>query len=218
MQRLLSHLDRISLDPADVATACRDAGVAFLETRRWSKRDLAQWLIESYQFATLRGNGGGVAPKHTGTVAKETVVDLVERVRDEVTDALDHVLTGDPSFADECLHAGMVQPLKLGSGRVLYVAMNHKSLRLADRVLSLFAADYLMRPQDYRCKLSVCETCRAVSFERECRHPQSGVYTSENGREVAGEMRLPPICIEVAHDEPEEIDPGDIIVLESLAS
>src|SRR5882672_9280587 len=138
MQRLLSHLERISLDPADVATACRDAGVAFLETRRWSKRDLAQWLIESYQFATLRGNGGGVAPKldtpesPRGTIAKETVVELVERVRDEVSDILDHVLTGDPSFADECLRSGMVQPLKLGSGRVMYVAMNHRSLRLAD--------------------------------------------------------------------------------------
>ncbi|HWL89629.1 MAG TPA: hypothetical protein VNO21_27690, partial [Polyangiaceae bacterium] len=147
--------------------------------------------------------------------AKETVVDLIARVRDEVTDALDHVLTGDPAFADECVRAGFVAPLKLSSGRVLYVAMNHKSLRLADRVLSLFAADYLMRPQDYRAKLSVCEYCRAVSFEKECRHPQSGIFSFEGGRELAGEMPQ-TVCIEVVEDEVEEIDPSDI--LESLAS
>ena len=217
MQRLLSQLDRISLDPAEVAAACRDAGVAFLETRRWNKRDLAEWLVESYQFATLRGHGGGVAPKHHGTVAKETVVDLVERVRDEVIEALDHVLTGDSSFTEESVRAGFVAPLKLASGRVLYVAMNHKSLRLADRVLSLFAADYLMRPQDYRRKLSVCDHCRAVSFEKECRHPQSGVFTFEGGRELAGEVPQ-TVCIDVAEDEIEEIDANDIILLESLAS
>ncbi|WP_394837701.1 hypothetical protein LVJ94_12390 [Pendulispora rubella] len=215
MQRLLSQLERISLDPAEVAAACRDAGVAFLETRRWNKRDLAEWLVESYQFATLRGHGGGV-PKHQGTVAKETVTDLVDRVRNEVTDALDHILTGDPTFAEDCVRAGHVATLQIGNGRVMYVAMNHKSLRLSDRVLSLFAADYLMRPQDYRCRLSVCEYCRKVSFDKECVHPQSGVF-APGGRELAGES-LPTHTIVVEEDEVEELGVDDIIVLESLAS
>ncbi|WP_394826900.1 hypothetical protein [Pendulispora albinea] len=214
MQRLPSQLDRISLDPAEVAGACREAGVSFLETRRWSKRDLADWLVGSYQFATLRGNGGGVGPRNPGTVAKETVVDLVDKVREEVLDTLDHVLTGDPSFAEAAVRSGSVATLKLGSGRVLYIAMNHTALRLADRVLSLFAADYLMRPQDYRRKLTVCDHCHAVSFEKECRHPQSGVFTFEGGRELAGGVPQ-TVCIDV-DDEVEELDANDI--LESLAS
>jgi hypothetical protein len=37
--------------------------------------------------------------------------------------------------------------------------------RLADRVLSLVAADYLARPTDYDTDLSVCMTCKTVEFD-----------------------------------------------------
>ena len=235
MQRLVSRLARISLNPNDVATACRLAAVAFMDTKHWSKRDLAAWLVESYQFATLRGHGGGVAPKHHGTVSREKLVDLMERVRDEVRDMLDHVLTGDPSFAEELVRAGVVAPLKLPNGKVLFVAMNHKGLRLADRVLSLFAADYLMRPQDYRARLSVCDHCHAVSFTGECRHPHSGIFLSKEGREVPEPDVTCTVVIDEALEEGAglqqilaevqeleegemEIEPDDIIAFESLAS
>jgi hypothetical protein len=231
MERLVSRLARISLNPIDVAVACREAGLAFLETDQWSKRDLAQWLIDSYQFATLRGHGGGVFPQHHGTVSREKVLDLVERVRDEVRNTLDHVLTGDMSFARQLVEEGVVAPFRQQNGQTMYVAMNHKSLRLADRVLSLFAADFLMRPHDYRARLSVCEYCKTVSFTGECRHPQSGIFLRD-GREISEEIACTVIFDEaiedanafadlldrVEDDEPTEINGSDIIVISSLAS
>lgn len=219
MQRLSSRLARISLHPSEVSTACRAAALAFLEPRPWSKRELADWLVGAYQYVTLRGHGGGVAPKNHGAVSRESVVELVERVRDEVRDALDHVLTGDAGFVEELVQSGAVAPLKLPTGHEIHVAMNHRSLRLADRVLSLFAADYLMRRNDYRTKLTVCDDCHQVTFAGECRHPQSGVFLSRNALTARTSM----VCtIEVDDDDDfddtEEIAADDIIVLESLAS
>jgi len=41
--------------------------------------------------------------------------------------------------------------------------------RLADRVLSLFAVDYLSRPGEYETDLAVCPTCTYVSFDARAR-------------------------------------------------
>ena len=44
--------------------------------------------------------------------------------------------------------------------------------RLAERVLSLFAVDYLVRPGDYETRLTICATCKQVSFDGPCSaHP-----------------------------------------------
>jgi hypothetical protein len=44
-----------------------------------------------------------------------------------------------------------------------YIPTSHASMRLFDRVASLFIADYLTRPRDYD-DLALCDECGEISF------------------------------------------------------
>jgi hypothetical protein len=54
-------------------------------------------------------------------------------------------------------------------GASLWVPLNRRGMILRDRILSLFAVDFLLRPEDYAGELFVCRMCEQVVFDSAAR-------------------------------------------------
>lgn len=157
-----------------IADDCRAAALEFLnESRHWGKAELAMWLMGSYsaltQYASPYGtrNGGTVAP---APMLREIDVRMVERVirsaHEEVIATLINSYESDQEnhFAYTMLNAGFVARCE-DKGRTPAWVPTTAARRLADRVLSLLAADYLTRPAHYEFDVSVCMQCKSVQFD-----------------------------------------------------
>jgi len=163
-----------------VADACRTSALAFLnEAEHWGKAELAMWLMGPY--AQLTQYVAPVAQRKSGEfvarpvpLLREIDVRMVERVirsaLDEVTATLRRVSETEAgaSFAFTMLSAGFVARCE-DAGRVAGWVPTSDARRLADRVLSLLAVDYLTRPSDYETELAVCTQCRTVQFDASAR-------------------------------------------------
>lgn len=160
-----SRLDRV-----------RGAGAAFVRgtTLGWTRRDLADWLVCQYApcaASSIYPEGAELPP------ASERTLDdgLVERV---ILDARGHVLR---LLADLVVpwQASPVARLAIASGTVIaqrderggvaYSPVALRRMRLAERAASLFVADYLNRPTEYRW-LMTCRDCGELSFATELAH------------------------------------------------
>ena len=180
-----SNVDTILTLPAQtgsvaVAAACRETALAFLnESDRWGKAELAMWLMGPYAQLTQyvaphaqRRSGEYVA--RPVPLLREIDVRMVERVirsaHDEVTNTLRHVSDAEagPSFAFTMLAAGFVARCE-DQGQVAGWVPTSDARRLADRVLSLLAVDYLTRAVDYESELALCSRCRTVEFDATAR-------------------------------------------------
>lgn len=160
-----SRLDRV-----------RGAGEAFIRgtTLGWSRRDLADWLVCHYAPCAA-------APlfpeREDEAVPSDRTLDeaVVERV---ILDARARVLR---LFADLVVpwQASPIARLAVASGIVIsqrderggvaYSPVGLKRIRLSERVASLFLADYLNRPTEYRW-LMMCRECGELSFATELEH------------------------------------------------
>lgn len=159
------------LSGADMARTCRETAVQFMnEAPSWGKAELAMWLQGPYALATRFARKeseptlAGDAP-----LIKQIDVRLVDRIirlaRTEVLENLAQVCDGQSSsFVLRALIAGSVARVEDGYREPTW-APAAGTTRLADRVLSLFAVDYLARPGDYESELSICRTCSYVSFD-----------------------------------------------------
>jgi hypothetical protein len=75
-----------------------------------------------------------------------------------------------------------------------WVPLAPSRMRLADRLLSLLAVDYLTRPEDYESKLFICSRCTLVGFDAAARarglcrvHAVSGIrFKSDAPPSMAG--------------------------------
>ncbi len=158
-----------------IAAACRDTALTFLnEAEHWGKAELAMWLMGPYAQATQyapdissRQSGEFV---RTVPLLREIDARMVDRVirsaRAEVLETLTGMVEpeGAASFAFSMLSSGFVVRCE-DSRHVSGWVPSPDARRLADRVLSLFAADYLTRPSAYEIELAVCATCRSVDFD-----------------------------------------------------
>lgn len=155
----------------DMARDCREIGLQFMnEASHWGKAELAMWLQGPYAIVTAHAKRA-LEPSLTGGVPliKEIDVRLVDRIiraaRTEVLENLAQVVTDQSSsFVLRALIAGTVSRVEDGYSEPAW-APTSGTTRLADRVLSLFAVDYLVRPGDYEADLSVCPTCSHVAFD-----------------------------------------------------
>lgn len=175
-----------------VADESRAAALGFVSSARygWGKRELATWLVEHYAAAMTRPCDRGVDRWRDGGAASERFVEdadvarIVARARRH---AIERVTTAwstwrSQGFAREMIDAGYVVGVTDSTDALGYAAVDRPAMRLADRVLSLFLADFLTRPNDYE-SLVVCESCSEVSFrwdeihEEGCsdRGPASGI-------------------------------------------
>lgn len=178
-----------------MATMCRDAALAFLDgvAADWKKLELAAWLAGPYREATRFGDWArrSVPPPSLDeheVLRQALVADVMRDARWHVLASLEAVAmpSSHRGFVELSLAAGHVVPRRDGDGHVAWVPVDLRGMRLRDRVESLFAADYLIRPKDYVTELLVCTRCEAVLFDAEARrrgdcgaHRNSGMTERE---------------------------------------
>ncbi|HEX7601626.1 MAG TPA: hypothetical protein VF316_08480, partial [Polyangiaceae bacterium] len=76
---------------------------------------------------------------------------------------------GIKAFSEHVVEKELVLRSHDAHGRDLLLPRARHRMTLADRVISLFAVDALLRPQDYELRLFVCERCDAPVFDRDGR-------------------------------------------------
>jgi hypothetical protein len=194
----VSNIDTILTLPEQtgsmaIANACRNTALAFLnESLHWGKAELAMWLMGPYgqltQYVSPFSRRRSGEQARTVPLMREIDARMVERVirtaHEEVMSTLTRIsdAEGGASFAFTMLAAGFVARCE-DRGQVAGWVPTSDARRLADRVLSLFAADYLSRPGHYENDLSVCRICKTVEFDTlshdrgVCHRHGSGLFT-----------------------------------------
>lgn len=160
-----SRLDRV-----------RGAGAAFVRgtTLGWGRRDLAEWLVCQYSPCAAAPNHrerAYTAPSPAQPVDDVVVEPIILEARARTLRLLgDLVVPWQASpIARLAVAAGIVVSQHDARGGVAYSPVALERMRLADRVASLFVADYLNRPTDYRW-LVMCRECGELSFATELAH------------------------------------------------
>lgn len=165
-----------------IAHSCRETALAFMEdSLTWGKGQLAMWLmgpygqITQYTHAVERVTQSGRYPRVQAPMLREIDARMVDRVissaRDEVIARLAQMqdeAEGEPAFVYDMVSLGFVVRCE-DARQIEGWVPSSTARRLADRVLSLFAADYLVRPHDYDSELAVCRKCGVVEFDPICR-------------------------------------------------
>jgi hypothetical protein len=129
--------------------------------------------ITQYTHAVERVTQSGRYPRMQAPLLREIDARMVDRVissaRDEVIARLAQTLDeeGEPAFVYDVVSLGFVVRCE-DARQIEGWVPSSTARRLADRVLSLFAADYLVRPQDYA-SMAVCRKCGIVEFDAICR-------------------------------------------------
>jgi len=152
-----------------VAHECRHAALAFVNgaASGWDKVDLASWLTGEYAWATRHvPRGERVAALARSEVEEPTLERVVSSARLQVVASLeDAVLNGGTlAFAAEASRRGLVREALDPNGEPSWVPVDGARMRLRDRVLALFAADFLHAPEAYGA-LYVCHRCELVAFD-----------------------------------------------------
>lgn len=160
-----------------VAQSCRAAGVAFVRgtTSGWGRSDLARWLVSHYAPAVIAC--GDVGPRRACGI---TVVDepTIERVvldaRARVLRTLSELTVKDraTTLARTFIVRGEVLAVRDGLGYVAHAAVDRQRMSLADRVVSLFVADWLNDRVAYRV-VHHCGECGEVAVGGDLVHGDS---------------------------------------------
>ncbi len=155
----------------DFANGCRSAALDFINrvSVRADKAVLADWLRGAYathvvavsSMRTRRIDSSGVMP---GALSK-----LLTHARLEVLSAIE--LARDPiegvAFGYSALASGFLYRARDAEGREGWVPVAQPRMRLTDRVLSLVAADHLLRSADYETAMFECTRCEMLVFDAE---------------------------------------------------
>jgi hypothetical protein len=164
-------------------SAVREAAAVFIRgtTFGWGRYELANWLVCHYSpclvsDATVHPDGHVDAARATLSAASNKLDE--ERLESIVLDARCAVLRllSDltwPSVSTTLLHAaiagGNVIRVPDRNGRSSWAPVGRSRMGLADRVSSLFIADALNTPDDYR-EVLLCRYCGELGFNREVLH------------------------------------------------
>ncbi len=168
------------------AEGCRAAALDFVNRVAPSgdKTVLADWLRGPYRahvvvLARSRTRRIGAA-----SVVPDALARLLGRARLEVglglmrvRDAVDGV-----GFGYSALAAGHVYRCQDAEGTAGWVPVAQPRMRLAERVLSLVAADYLLRPETYEASLVTCSACGRAFFDAD--RVAAGTCASHEGIEA----------------------------------
>lgn len=182
-------------DARAIAAGCREVALTFInEAHRWGKAELAMWLIGPY--SQLARYGSDFSRRRSGEIStrvpllREIDARMVDRVirtaREEVLATLAQLSAPEAgaSFAFTMISAGFAVRCEDIRGKAGWVPTTD-ARRLADRVLSLLAVDYLVRPTDYEENLHVCAHCGWVEIRSSqklvsvCACRGSGIFSQE---------------------------------------
>ena len=163
----------------DVADGAREAMLSFLRGvgSGWARREVARWLAGPYRILTTLAATLEI-PEDSTTFRRLPKNVLNDRLDEVLRTAKEDVLAtmilaappdSDVRFSHRAIATGHVVRTRDIQGRGGWIPVDAPGMLLADRVLSLAAVDYLMRPADYLALLSVCGICQAVSFDAQVR-------------------------------------------------
>ncbi len=179
-----AYTETVHADVFTLADACRAAALAFVnDSGHWGPAELVAWLRgrETPGLSLLcemdAANIGGV------------LMDARVEVRNRLETMLE--AEGAARFAVALLSTGIVIHRE-DAHEGPESAPTRASQYLVDRVLALFASDYLARPEDYELELHVCSLCKTVEFDVEGRvHAVCGRHCSPE-ESAFGIASLPP--------------------------
>lgn len=158
-----------------IADRCREGVLGFVAgtAAGWSRVDLEAWLA-AYRAATT------AQPPPPCSDERAELEGGFETAIMEASDTVRTLLAScaggrQPSFIAQVVDLGFVVGAQDDNGALGHVPVELASMTLVDRVASLLAADFLTRPNDYRC-VAICEECGEVSFEWSacCEHASAG--------------------------------------------
>ncbi len=149
-----------------VAYACRVTAHTFLEEGgRWTKAHLGAWLMGPYATLTRLTSIEGpcvavpaAPPAVLPELDERTVRRIIANARLAVAEADTEIrdARNGARFALNMFSKGFVVAFEDRRKQIGWLPTNHAST-LTERVLSLVAADYLTRPEDYRPRQSANE-------------------------------------------------------------
>lgn len=186
---------------ADIAASCRETGLVFVnESKQWGKAELGLWLTGTYATVTRHATKSAEPGIWPVPLLRDIDARLIDRImhsaRAEIFETLALIAKdGSASFVLKALIAGTVVRCEDGRSEPAWAPTGEAS-RLADRVLSLFAVDYLARPGDYESDLFVCTKCETVVFDEIARSRNvcdHGVHHSALAPRRHSTLPYPPI-------------------------
>jgi hypothetical protein len=176
------------------ADGCRAAALDFVNrvVLGDDKGELAAWLRGPYRSHAVTLARSRTKRLGAANVLPGVLANLLAKTRLEVSLGL--LRARDPAdgvgFGYSALAAGHVYRCQDAEGIAGWVPVAQPRMRLADRVLSLVAADYLLRSEDYETALYTCSACGLTEFDA--------------SRAVAG------VCRAHAHSDVRELSPSHV--------
>ena len=151
----------------------RGAASAFLRgtTLGWGRRELADWLVCQYApcaATPLYEESARELPASERTVDEGILERVILDARACALRLLGELVTPSQAspIARLAVACGTVIAQRDGLGGIAYSPVGRKRMRLADRVSSLFIADYLNHPHEYR-SVTICRECGELAFAAE---------------------------------------------------
>jgi hypothetical protein len=136
-----------------VAAACRSAFLLFArQAGIWGKREVAEWLTNHYAKATcLDEEPAPSERKPSQSVQPEALQWLMRAARIQIIQCAEELLEHgeDAPFLSRLVAHGFVVPVRDAAGVEGFAPTRKPAMTLADRVLSLLAADFLTSPHHY---------------------------------------------------------------------
>jgi hypothetical protein len=159
------------------ARACREAGIAFVRgtTSGWGRSDLASWLVCHYAPSVIPCGDAGPRRACGITVVDEPTIErVVLEARAKVLRTLSELTVRDraTTLARTFIARGDVLAVRDSTGGVAHAPVDRPRMALADRVVSLFVADWLNDRLSYRV-VKHCGECGDVAIGGALAHDAS---------------------------------------------
>jgi hypothetical protein len=136
-----------------LAAVCRSAFLLFMRgSDKWGKGELADWLTNHYARATcLDEEPAPSERKPSQSVQPHALRLLMRHARMDVLRGVEELLEHreDAPFLSRLVFRGYIVPVRDAAGGTGYAPTKACPMTLADRVLSLLAADFLTVPHQY---------------------------------------------------------------------
>lgn len=170
---------------ANTASPVRRAAAEFVRgtTFGWGRRELATWLVCHYAPCLVSDAAAGSGASHgcAANLSRASALLDDDRIERLILDARSSVLcllsdlawpSHAAASARSALDAGAVLETRDRDGAVRWAPVGRKRMRLEERVGSLFIADALQHPRDYR-GVSLCRLCGELGFGAAAAHEPS---------------------------------------------
>lgn len=137
-------------------TTARDAAVLFMRGgahEGWGRRELAGWLVCHYGSCVAESSDpprSARPPRCSAEVSVESLGELIAAARMRMVTLLEDLRDRDTAegVTRSLIARGFVEAVRDEHGAIAYVPVDQRRMRLAERVASLFVADYLNAPFD----------------------------------------------------------------------